>query len=247
MKIHDTGNPIDYTVQRELKSAFDIYDEEIYPDGESIMCSIHDSFHQESDQAHNCIGCNFANYTQLLHSALQTYAEVSYPLEAFSATILYSYLLVERFEEVFKIIKLPDSYRLKHFQVFLKIRRWANFLKHPKAFIMVHHPEYFFENDVTIEKSDFENHILVNQDFVDTYYSGDTNNNKLYSLLTNKKNVYVIFPNLPDLITEFCRAQKKFINIISKNEVFREILDGHTTLRDYFEGNENPEDKHDSP
>lgn len=237
MKIHDTADPTDLLTQRELKSAFDIYDTEIYPNGESIMCSIHDSFNKESEKAHNCIGCNFADYTQLLHSALQTYAEVRYPLEAFSASILYSYLLVERFEEIFKIIKLPDSYRLKHFQVFGKIKRWTNFLKHPKAFIMVHHPEYYFESDVTIEPSDKDNLIVVNQEFIDTYYAGDSNNSKLYSLLTNKKNVYVIFPNLTELITDFCIAQKKFINIISNNEVFREILDGQTSLKDYFEGN----------
>jgi len=244
MRIHDRADPRDMLTQHELKSAFDIYDREIYPDGESIMCSIHDSFHKPDDKAHNCIGCNFANYTQLLHSSLQTYAEVSYPLEAFTAAILYSYLLVERFEEIFKIIKLPEGYRQKNFQIFGTIKRWTNFLKHPKAFILVHHPEYYFMDEVTIEPDDKNKSIIIDQEFIDTYYSGDANNSKLYSILTNKKDVFVVFPNLTDLITEFCVAQKKFIDIISKNEVFREILDGQTTLKDYFEEMDRGTDKH---
>ena len=199
------------------------------------MCSIHDLFHNEDDKAHNCIGCNFADYTNLLHVALQNVA-VSTPIEAFSSTILYSYLLVERFEEIFKIIKLPDSYRLKHFQVFGQIRRWANFLKHPKAFMLVHHPEYYFENEIAIGTGDETSQIIIDQKFIDEYYSGDKENNKLYSLLSNKKNVFVLLPRLDKLMIDFCAGQKKFIEVISNNEVFRELLDEKSTMKNYFEG-----------
>lgn len=228
-------NSKDTLTQIDLKSAFDIYNDEIYPDGQSIMCSIHDSFHKPEDKAHNCIGCNFASFTQLLRTSLEHYVEAKEPLEAFSSAILYSYLLVERFEEVFKIIRLHESYKHKHFQIFGKIKRWTNFLKHPKAFILVHHPVYYFEDEITIAIKDKSEITIINQDFIDMYYSGDAKNSKLYSILTNKKDVYVIFPKLADIITKFCVAQKKFINLISRNEVFREILNGQTTLKDYFE------------
>ncbi|HXB11069.1 MAG TPA: hypothetical protein VNZ45_03705, partial [Bacteroidia bacterium] len=76
---------------------------------------------------------------------------------------------------------------------------------------------------------------FIDQDFIDIYYASDINNGKLYSILTNKKNVFVIFPKITEIISEFCTAQKKFIEIISKNEVYREILDGKTTLKNYFE------------
>jgi hypothetical protein len=150
MIIKPNVNPRDLYTQLEVQEAFEIYDSEIYPNDESIMCSIHDSFHKPDDKAHNCIGCNFANYTQLLHTSLQNQF-INAPLEAFTGTILYAYLLVERFEEVFKIIKLPDNYKLKHFAILGKIRRWTNFLKHPKAFILVNHPKYYFEDEITVE------------------------------------------------------------------------------------------------
>ncbi|MFN0275792.1 MAG: hypothetical protein ACKVPJ_08615 [Chitinophagales bacterium] len=235
MKITNHADPRDLYTQIELQNAFKIFDSEIYPNDESIMCSIHDSFHREDDKAHNCIGCNFADYTQLLHSALQS-GPVSAPLEAFSSVILYSNLLVERFEEIFKIVKLPDSYRLRHFQVFGRIRKWANFLKHPKAFMLVHHPDYYFEREITVEPGDEKTHIFIDQAFVDEYYSGDKENNKLYSLLSNKKNVVVLLPTLDELMVDFCAAQKKYIEIISKNEVFRELLDEKSTMKNYFEG-----------
>ena len=234
MQIHQAGDSRDLATRLE-NSAFAIYEKEIYSEGISIMCSIHESFKTESEVAHNCIGCNFADFTDLLRSALKQYSEVSYPLETFSGSLWYAYLLVERFEQIFDIIQLPSPYKQKHFQIFSKIKRWTNFLKHPKAFILVHHPQYFFESDVTIEPKDKENTIIINQEFIDTYYSGDSQNAKLFSQLTNKKNVFVIFPNLNELITEFCVAQKRFIEIISKNQVFKEILDGKTTIKDYFE------------
>lgn len=233
-------------MKKKDKTPFEVYSSEIFPNGESIMCSIHSSFHKENERTHNCIGCNFSDYTELLQSVLKKHSDADSPLEVFSSTILYAYILVERFEEIFKIIKLDDSYKLKYFQVFGKIKRWTNFLKHPKAFILVHHPEYTFELCETLEQSKLLMlHALcqqaasdlitfIDQEFVDTYYSSDSNNGKLYSILTNKKNVFVLFPNLTELISDFCIAQKKFIEIISKNEVYREILDGKTTLKDYF-------------
>ena len=236
MKINDNYSvPRDFYTQRELQKAFIVFKSEIYPNDESIMCSIHDTFHKKDDKAHNCIGCNFAEYTQLLNAALQN-VKVTTPIEAFSSTILYSYLLVARFEEIFKIIKLHEDYRLIHFQIFLQIRRWANFLKHPKAFMLVHHPEYYFENEITVEPSDKKTHIIIDQEFVDKYYSGVNENNKLYSLLSNRMNVVVLLPTLDTLIANFCIGQKKFIDIILKNEVFRELLDRKSTLQNYFEG-----------
>jgi hypothetical protein len=242
-----TNNEIEqFSIEKMACTAFDIYSKEIFPKDESIMCSIHNTFSKETGQDHNCIGCNFATYTELLRFTLHKYRNESDPIQIFSAVILYAYLLVERFEEIFRIIKLDEGYKSKHFQIFGKIRRWANFIKHPKAFIFVHHPSYAFEFYKTIKES--KNFILkaycqpenadlmifIDQEFVDYYYASDANNSKLHSLLTNKKDVVVIFPNLAVLISELCIAQKKFIEVLSKNEVYREILEGKTTMKDYY-------------
>jgi len=228
------SDPSDLHAQKELNQAFEVFDSEIYPDDESIMCSIHDSFNKENGNSHNCIGCNLADFTQLLHSSLQNVL-VSTSIEAFSNVILYSYLLVERFEEIFKIMQLPESYRARHFRAFGKIRRWSNFLKHPKAFMLVHHPEYYFENEVEIEPNDKKKYTFINQEFIDKYYSGGKNNSKLYKELTNNKNVIVLLPLLDRLMVDFCAEQKKFIEIISSNEVFKEILDENSTIKEFYE------------
>jgi hypothetical protein len=236
MEFYSNPDPRDLYTQKELLNAFEIFREEIYPEDESIMCQIHDVFNTDNKKLHNCLGCNLADYTQLLHTALQI-GVYSHPFEAFLNTTLYCYLLIERQEEIFKIIKLPESYRLKHFQIFGAIKRWSNFFKHPKAFILVHHPKYYFEEEVTLTEADKKINVIIDQQFIDTYYCGDQENNNLYKLLNNKKNVYVIMPNLPDLMQRFCQSQKKFLDIISNNEVFKEILDERSTLEDYFENN----------
>jgi len=228
-------NPRAEYTQKKLQSAYKVYRNETFPKDESIMCSIHDSFPKSSENAHNCLGCNFSDYSELLSKYLNN-SSVSTPFEAFSGVIWYSYLLIERFEKVFKIIKLHEEYRSRNFQIFGVIKRWTNFFKHPKAFILVHHPEYYFTDEIqSYEKEDKEKYIIIDQAFIDNYYSNDSENAKLYGLLTNKRNVVVIMPSLPELIAEFCKAQVRFIDVISNNEVFRELLDERTTLRNYFE------------
>jgi len=184
--ININSEPDNIRTQNVTKEAYEIYTAEIYPNNESIMCEIHDSFQKNGDKAHNCIGCNFAEFTRLLQTSLANYPNVETQLESFSSALLYSYLLVERFDEIFKIVGLPEAYKKRHFQIFGKIRRWTNFLKHPKAFILVHHPVFVFENDVKLEESDKEIIQIIDQDFIDLYYGGDVNNAKLYNLLMLK-------------------------------------------------------------
>lgn len=219
----------------DLTIASEIYDSQTYPNGiESIMCSIHNSFHSDDEKSHNCIGCNLAEYTNLLRSSLSKNEETTDALAVFSSNIFFCYLLVERFEEIFKIVQLQDKYKQKYFQVFAKIRRWCNFLKHPKAFMFVHHPEYYFEGGVELEDTDRSGKTMINQEFIDRYYSGSSENTKLYQILTNKKDVIVIFPNLSDIIKDFCSAQTKFIELISQNEMIKELLNGQSTLNDFY-------------
>lgn len=45
----------------------------------------------------------------------------------------------------------------------------------------------------------------------------------------------VLHPNPPELITEFCNTQKKFSELISKNQLVREILDDTATIKDYYQ------------
>lgn len=145
------------------------------------------------------------------------------------------YLLVERIYELFEIIQLPTGYRQRHFQVFDRVKKWANFLKHPKAFMFVHHPEFVFEADFDKGNYGKGDTTFVNTDFILEYYSGAEKNNKLYRALTNKTDVVVIIPNPSETTKAFCEAIAKFVSLMKHNEVYRDILSEKSTLDDYFE------------
>jgi hypothetical protein len=219
-----------------IKACFDIYNKAAFDEeGFSRACFIHESYQEDhGEQAHNCIACNLADFNTLLLNSLNNYEKIDNNLEAFTSFLFYAYLLVERFEEIFRIIKLPDSYELKHFQTFKKIKRWTNFLKHPKAFLFVHHAEYFFESQVTIDNSKKE-YIIIDTDFINEYYSGDKNNSKLYPFLTNKQKVIVIYPDLINLTVEFTTGQEHFIDIVCNNPVFKDLLSEKSVIKDYYE------------
>lgn len=215
----------------QLSSAIEILEREIFPESESIFCSIHSSFHDESGPDHNCIGCNLADGTALLLDALKAF-KAGDNISVFTAAILYSYLLVERILVLQKIID-PEK-RDSSNSTFQIIRRWANFIKHPKAFMLVHHPRYYSEHDPEIPTSDTY-HLKIDQPFIDKYYSGPSNNDILYSTLTNAKNVIVVLPEIDKLMASFCRELNNFIFTISQDASIRERLAEKSTFRNYFE------------
>jgi hypothetical protein len=108
-----------------------------------LSCEIHDYF--DSENNHNCLGCNLAEVESQFISFLKQYKRFNSENESFTLYILLSYLLVERIELIMKLMELPENYRLEHFRTFVKMRRWANFIKHPKSFMLVHHPSYIHE------------------------------------------------------------------------------------------------------
>lgn len=210
------------------------YDDEY----ESLYCSIHNSF----SKGHNCVGCNLNDDNIRLESFLVNYEHFYDANLTFTTFILLLYLQVESIHEYFQIIQLQESYRLKHFQVFQEIKRWANFLKHPKSFMLVHHPIYSYEGrkvlnpkngEFIIEKCKKSNP-LIDSSFVNTYYSGDKKNKELYKKLHKKEDLIVLFPDPIRLIKEFTEAQNKFTDMIFNNEIVRDLLDNETTIEDYF-------------
>lgn len=141
---------------------------------------------------------------------------------------------------MFDIIQLLDTYREKYFKVFQQIRKWANFIKHPKSFILTHHPEYDFENSETRHDRQFSE--TINEQFVTEFYKGYSDsanqkkqNKELYRRLRNKKDALVLFPDIAKLTNKLCYSYNKFIELILTNDVYKEILNDETTISTYFE------------
>ncbi len=224
----------------QIDEAFAIFREEVYPkDENSVMCSIHEEFGGLDGGHHNCLGCNFADATSWIHNCLHTalVTDRTSLQKFYFDYLLKLYLLVERVYVVFEIIGLPLEYRGRHFSPFQRVHKWANFIKHPKSFLLVHHPKFFMEDDKDpdepFDRAKFG--VIIDQQFVIDYYGGPDNNPKLHKLLTNRTDVAVLFPNIVTLTGEFCACIHEFIAVIRDNAVYREVLNSRTTFDYYFE------------
>ena len=229
------------TPSEKFKECYSIFSSKaIGEEGYPNACKIHDAFGGREGDHHNCLGCNFADSTTLISRYLEKNDELDDIQQDFTVYILLLYLLVERIDIVFEIIQLPTNYKDKHFRIFQQIRKWANFIKHPKSFILTHHSTYDFENSGTIHNKEFTE--TINHIFVDKYYKGRTNqeeqkkqNTELYSKLRNKKDILVLYPDIAKLTDNLCFAYNKFVDLIINNEVYIEILNDETTISKYFE------------
>lgn len=225
-------------IKAEFRKAFHSARKILRSKSEPLACEIHDYF--ASEESHNCIGCNLAAKETHIVNFLRRYRSFKDTEESYSQYIMLCYLMIERIHEIFRIIELPESYRLQHFKTFNNVKKWANFFKHPKAFLLVHHPCYLLENDPakpTINKKS----IIIDSSFIHKYYSGEKNNRELYNLLTNKTDVYVILPELEELTISFCKEVRLFVDIIRDNSVYRHILNDKATY-EYFYSMEDKED-----
>ena len=146
--------------------------------------------------------------------------------------LLWLYLFVERMEMIFKIIELPKGYWHRHFDVFKRVRRWANFIKHPGYFILVHHPQFFIETDSEFKAANFQ--VVIDTNFVIDNFGSDEISKSLRNQLSNKKDIVVLFPDPLVLTSEFCNATKQFVSILCENRVYKEILSEQSTYENYF-------------
>lgn len=237
----DINQEIENIVKAKFKECLKLFEAEaINEKGEPIACGIHDAFKFLGEDHHNCLGCNFADSIDLIHDYLKNYEAHKDIQQNFTIYILLLYLMVERMQAVLDIVQVPEKYRNKHFKVFQQIRKWSNFLKHPKSFILTHHPEFDFENSGF--EYDIEFNVKVDEQFVEKYYKGEKDptkqkaiNKELYTTLRKQKKVIVLFPDITQVTKKLCYSIKKFVDLIVKNDVYIEILNDETTISNFFE------------
>lgn len=229
----------DMVLRDEFGKTFELFDKEIFAEEYSLMCKIHDAFGGNESQHHNCLGCNFASSTTLIRNFLSKYESYTDINDTMTLYILTLYLLVERMEVVFELITVPINYKNKYFKVFEQIRKWANFIKHPKAFVLVHHPIFEISENLVYDHP--KGSLIIDDAFIATYYTGKKDfdaqkksNKELLDKLKNKKDVVVLFPSVFQITTKLCFSINKFVELITKNEVFIEVLNDDTTIDDYF-------------
>ncbi len=221
-------------VQKQFEQALAYFSEHAFKDDVPAMCQLHDVFGTMESDHHNCLGCNFADSIQLIKAFLKTFKSQENIHYSYSTYLMLCYLLVERIDTMFNIIQLNEDYRTEHFKILLAIRRWANFIKHPKAFLLTHHAEYTFHNSPKNGALTDNATAVIDRTFVDKYYSNDDKNNELYKELENKENVLVVFPDANHVTEELCAAINKSVEVVRDNAVYKDVLAKRSTFLDYW-------------
>ncbi len=231
----------------EFREAHKIYRAELFLKGERfepVLCTLHDAFGTANSASHNCLGCNFADLTIAFDPILASLADVSDMTAACATYLLWLYLFVERYDQIMVFLSVPDGYKKRHFLTLQRIRRWANFIKHPKAFLFCHHPQFFHGGEVGEDFTSGPGSLTINQEFIDEYYSGKEHNAKLAGLLSNATDVTVVYPGPARLMEQFAAETRAFATLIEKNEVYREELGKITTVAKYYEAFEETKEGH---
>ena len=125
---------------------------------EYLFCILHEQDYLGNHKgSHVCLGCSLndslVKIDRFLSEAKQLDDDDSENVEyLFTMYILLLYLTVEKLHTIFKFIGITLDYVKEHWKVLVEIRKWANFIKHPKGFLFTHHPDYIFEDSKGIDK-----------------------------------------------------------------------------------------------
>lgn len=210
--------------------------------GRSNACKVYDKLVGDCIDRSDCIGENF---NQLLHRIAEEWFDNYNPKENadyyFCNYILLLYLLVERVDQVFNVInkdgksKIFNDYRCEQFPTLRRVKKWANFFKHPKEFLFTHWPQYYFAEKLPIINKD---DVLINYEFIEKHYSSDK---EKPTILENNNKVFVEIPNLKELTKAFCMEMNIFFEFICNNQLIADYLKKRSTIELIYEPSEDEE------
>jgi hypothetical protein len=190
------------------------------------ICGLHGL--GDSSKSHNCLACNLAEVVESLQSVARDFGKFSDQKTAKITYLIWLYLLTERMQEILRLISFPEELKCEKFPCFQLIKRWGNFIKHPKAFLLTHHANYEDDGD------GIAGAIYIDDVFINRFYSGDKRNNELYQTLTNQSKVFVRLPDLIESTTKLGDELKYLQSVILDNPIYSEILTTKSVLEDYY-------------
>lgn len=202
-------------------------------------CKIFEKLVDDDTVEHNCLGCQFVNLHQTIYNNFSQLQTNNLTEEFYFKTYLFwLYQNVERIYEIFELVN-PKGHNqmIRSFfeQTFIetkRIKRWANFIKHPKAFQFSHHPEYCYETD---RGQIATGSIVLDSAEIEKFYQGDKKNKELYQTIAKKSNIVVLIPDLETMTDNFCEEFKKFTNWICTNDMVADFLRSESTIDNYYD------------
>lgn len=180
---------------------------------------------------HNCIGCNFEEGCLNILDFVKQFAGTEKVRTYLTIYSLLFYTLAERLAVVYHELGVVNGKKFdwSQFPILRNIKHWANFFKHPKAYMFLHHPDYFLEKDP--DRPNFMIEGEVDSSFVDLFYRAGADNEALRQLLGNKKGWKVIFPDLLLFTKDLCKEVDNAFDFILKSENIEKLRP--FTLKDY--------------
>lgn len=188
-------------------------------DGRSRYCQLFDVFEERERREmtsptdeeeniitfHNCIGCNLEEGCLNIQDFVEQFSGTEKIRSYLTTYSLLFYTLAERIGVIYKELGVIDNrgeFDWSRFPTLRRIKHWANFFKHPKAYMFLHHPGYFLEDDP--DRPNFMIEGEINNDFVDSFYRAGSKNDELRALFANKKGWNIVFPDIMKLTKELC-------------------------------------------
>jgi len=196
-----------------------------------LFCELHKPKYlgQHKDTGHVCIGCGLDESIGFVERFLSESFDLTTKNDSninylFTNYILLLYLTVEKFQTIFKFIGITYEYVEEKWPVLIEIRKWANFIKHPKGFMFTHHPNFKFENERINRKN--KTRQFVDKEFVNKFYFREDELKLKQTMLevANKDNITIILPDVERIAIEFTKVCHEFCEKIKLNEHFKEIL-----------------------
>jgi len=233
-------NNLPKIINYKLTRCYKIYSNEVMnlEENESIFCRLHDMFPFKTDNDHISIGCNLNDAAECLNLFLKRYRSCGVIKYDFPLIIMAFYLFSTKIETVLKFL-LGKKDNIDGMESFTVIRKWANFIKHPKHFMyLTHHPFFNFENSQIINSKSKKAKLVIDTIFIMKFYSNDSKNEELSEVLKNSNPVLVIFPDIIKLTKEFCISANNFLDLIDSNHVFKQKLMDDMILKNFFENYE---------
>jgi len=205
----------------------------------STFCTLHKDL-ESNEMDHSCLGCNLNDITIYARTQLEQAISMDNVNGMYMQIIIGLYLVVERIDTILNLIKLDEEYRDENFKTLRKIRKWTNFIKHPKSFILVHHPVATYEG-CKFNSGLLKNYkVKIGESFIAKYYSNNDKNEELLKTLQKNESVIIIYPNITKLISGFVDEMHLFNKTIRENKIYRDKLTTMTTFNDYWiDGKEN--------
>lgn len=203
---------------------------------EEVFCILHHSEYlgKHDSKSHACLGCNLNTSLEFIYRFLKqnkSKKDIEYTFTNFTLLI---FLLVEKLTTIFRVIGITQEYVEINWTVLVEMRKWANFVKHPKGFLFSHHPVYNFEPDDIPKK--YRNHKKITfKNLVEPLYKREDENKfkETINQFANKKDLIVIIPDPERICKELNIVCWEFCKKIKDNEHFKQILKETSVLDNY--------------